>query len=191
MSPESGESLMLWTVRCSVAFYGVALHDWMFPSDSSKRRYSICWLLSWMLCVIHVLCAFHFRHEWNHEAAIQHTTEMTWQVTGINWGGGLYINYVFLVTWGFSAIRAAANGSLQPGKTLDTFFHAFAAFMMFNATAVFGPSWWWIPVLCLIALIGWKKTHSEVRKNAVEQTVAEPVSGAGPESGSPHPERSE
>jgi len=163
MSPEAGEQLMLWTVRASVGCYVAALWRWLFFTGNDDRIYARCWFISWVLCVIHVICAFHFRHQWNHDKAIQHTAEMTENVVGISWGGGLYINYVFLVCWGCSAIPGLVGKALTPRATswLTTGLHLFVAFMMFNATAIFGPAWWWIPTLSLIAAVTsrWWRQH--------------------------------
>jgi hypothetical protein len=140
----------------------VALWHWLFGKRNSEdgfpfpdRTYHYFWIAAWILCVIHVICAFHFRHHWVHDAAIQHTAEMTERIVGIRWGGGLYVNYVFLICWGASAIPSlfGYGGHAQSQRWLETGLHAFAAFMMFNATAIFGPPWWWIPTIVVIAAI--------------------------------------
>ncbi len=160
MSPEAGEYLMLWTVRASVACYVIALWRWLFVAGDDGRIYSGFWFASWLLCVIHVICAFHFRHQWNHDKAIQHTADMTERVVGLNWGGGLYINYVFLLCWGCSAISGLLRreSNLTATHWLTLSLHVFVAFMMFNATAIFGPVWWWIPTLIVVATVIWRFT---------------------------------
>ena len=170
MSPDTGEYLILWTARASVACYVAALWCWLFAgvrqrrSDSAAvgpadRVYILFWSGAWLLCVLHVVCAFQFRHHWVHSAALQHTAEMTERVVGINWGGGLYINYVFLICWGVSSVRSLrilGHPSLRR-PVFETYMHGFAAFMMFNATAVFGPWWWWIPSIIVVALVSYRK----------------------------------
>ena len=169
MRPEPGEHLMLWTVRASVGCYVVALWRWLFaqvPAESTgsaatqsgDRVYNRFWFAAWLLCVLHVICAFHFRHHWVHSVAIQHTADMTERVVGIHWGGGLYVNYVFLLCWGASVAGALRHGRNQTvrGRRLENIMHAFAAFMMFNATAVFGPLWWWIPTIAIVAAIAYR-----------------------------------
>ena len=154
MSSEAGEHLMLWTVRVSVVCYVVALWRWLFFPITPDRLYARFWPAAWLLCVLHVLFAFHFRHQWNHTAALQHTAEMTERVVGLYWGGGLYINYLFLICWGISAGFTLCS-DMRPARTIDMALHAFAAFMMFNATAVFGPPWWWIPTIIVAAAIAY------------------------------------
>lgn len=149
MDTVLGENLILWTVRISVTFYACATWRYLFHvrrsvgTDNIFRR---LWLAAWAMCVVHVICAFHFQHHWNHAAAVRHTAEMTARVVGWYWGGGLYINYVFLLMWGVDAMkrfRASDQG-------LGIIMHATAAFMMFNATVVFGPAWWWIPLILFV-----------------------------------------
>ena len=156
MDTELGRNLILWTVRISVAFYAVAAWQFLFlrtESDETRRladrRYTLLWMASWCFCVIHVLCAYHFEHHWTQIAALKHTAEMTNRVVGINWAGGLYVNYIFLSYWGFDVVRRLLTGSRS-----SIAMHLVAAFMMFNATVVFGPRWWFLPAglfLCAIA----------------------------------------
>ena len=166
MSPEAGEHLMLWSVRTSVVCYVVALWRWVCVPVSPDRTYSRFWLAAWLLCVLHVFCAFHFRHHWNHAAAIEHTAQMTERVVGLYWGGGLYINYIFLILWGISAVFTSGFGVILP-TGIDRSLHAFTAFMMFNATAVFGPVWWWIPAFLAVTTVvyGIMKTRRSGSQN--------------------------
>jgi hypothetical protein len=145
MDTEFGRNMILWTVRFSVVLYVVAVWCRQFGvgRPGSDRRVTIAWSLSWLLCIAHVVCAFHFEHHWSQEAALKHTAEMTERVVGIHWGGGLYINYLFLTWWGVDACRLI-HGSTQRTSAA---FQWTAAFMMFNATVVFGPRWWIIPML--------------------------------------------
>ncbi len=153
MDSFTGRILILWTVRIAVLLYAIAAWRYLFVCrnrKSSDSVYKITWAAAWAFCVVHVAFAFHFEHHWSHTAAIRHTAEMTERVVGLNWGGGLWINYAFLTWWGVDAVRQFC-GSQAASSSL---FHAVAAFMFFNATAVFGPSWWWIPVsVCFVAVV--------------------------------------
>ena len=48
---------------------------------------------------MHVICAFQFYHEWSHLVAHEHTARQTAVALGIDWGGGLYMNYLFIGVW--------------------------------------------------------------------------------------------
>ena len=141
MDSEPGRSLILWTARSGVACYLLAI--WV---RCSRRRqlpgqhtaFPGLWTVAWLLMMAHVGCAYHFEHRWSQAAAVRHTAEMTERVVGWYWSGGLYINYVFLLAWGIDALSGILRYSSGSAFTM----HAVAAFMMFNATIVFGPPWW-------------------------------------------------
>ena len=57
----------------------------------------------------HVACAFHFHHQWSHAVAYGDTARQTAEFTGWNWGGGLYLNYLFAVVWLISGSSFSAN----------------------------------------------------------------------------------
>jgi len=67
-------------------------------------------------------------------------------VTGWNWGGGLYLNYLFTLLWVADTAcdwRAFVTGRIvRPRIRLAV--RGFLAFMAVNATLVFGPPGWWI-----------------------------------------------
>ena len=157
MDTELGRNMILWTVRLSVALYVVAMWRCLFcrTSGVADRRLTIAWSLSWLLCIVHVVCAFHFEHHWSQQAALKHTAEMTKRVVGIDWGGGLYINYLFLIWWGVDVYRLLrCRTQRTAGILLGT-----AAFMMFNATVVFGPPWWIIPTIVFAIAVAICRRH--------------------------------
>ncbi|MEZ6121763.1 MAG: hypothetical protein R3C49_01155 [Planctomycetaceae bacterium] len=146
MDTVPGYNCIVWTVRLSVALYAASVwksvnrRNGAFGAD---RVRAWLWSSSWLMCVVHVLCAFHFQHHWDHDAALLHTAEMTERVVGLHWSGGLYINYLFLVMWGCDCISQLIGIRTHSPVTMQ----AVAAFMMFNATAIFGPGWWWAVVV--------------------------------------------
>ena len=157
---DFGMNCTLWTVRISVLLYAVAVYRVRVRpavgQESPDIVYRWTWAGSWTLCIVHVLCAFHFIHRWSHHAALEHTAEMTERVVGIYWSGGLYINYIFLAVWGADAV--AQFRSHRTSKLL----HFVAAFMMFNATVVFGPVWWIAPAAILVGILSfatYKRSH--------------------------------
>lgn len=153
MDSEPGRSLIVWTIRVSVTLYAWSLFTFVkCGRQKSKIPHTdqYIWAASWVLCVVHVLLAFHFEHHWSHQEALKHTAEVTASVTGFNWSIGLYVNYLFLVLWGINVARRIRS----PATTTTLTFHLVAAFMMLNATAVFGPHFW-IPVVICYAIVLW------------------------------------
>ena len=101
LQTEIGGFLMHWSARLAIACYVVRLLiDVARPTGRIARR-TACW--SWTvgcgLLVIHVLIAFATVHGWSHRAAFDHTAVRTEEVTGIDWGGGLFFNYAFTLIW--------------------------------------------------------------------------------------------
>jgi hypothetical protein len=91
--------------------------------------------------LIHILWAFHFYHQWSQLSALRETARQTNEVTGLNWSGGLYVNYAVLIGWTVDVcwwwFRGLESYWTRP-KWLTITWHAFLVFIIFNATIVFG-----------------------------------------------------
>jgi hypothetical protein len=77
-----------------------ALAEWLWwrrPSRGAAAR--AFWTCGAALTVLHVAAVFHFVHDWSGSAALAHTARQTAALTGVNWGGGLYVNYAFVSLW--------------------------------------------------------------------------------------------
>lgn len=145
-----GELLTIWSVRLVVACYlGRYLLDVMSTADDRRRRQSrVLWTAGCLLYLIHVVCAFAFFHDWSHNRAYAHTAAQTREIVGWDWGGGLYFNYLFTVVWIADVVRQwirIDNRRIGSSRLLDFAVQSFLAFMVLNATVVFGPPFWkWI-----------------------------------------------
>ena len=51
------------------------------------------------LALTHFLAAFHWHYGWSHTRAVSATAEQTARVFGVDWGGGVWVNYAFLAAW--------------------------------------------------------------------------------------------
>ena len=135
-----GELVTRWTVRLAVLAYfvGAALRAGHGSSGQQKLAGAV-WTMGSMFYLAHVACAFQFFHHWSHAAAYQRTAEQTAAVTGWNWGGGLYFNYVFTAVWLADTVMLWLSTSYGPGtRWLEAAIQVFLWFMVFNATVVFG-----------------------------------------------------
>jgi len=113
-----------------------------------------------MALLAHFICAFQFYHAWSHASAYNETARQTSEVFGINWGGGLFINYAVAILWmtdvgwwwfaGVSAYRRRA-------WLLTLSWHSFLIFIIFNATVVFkdGLARWVGLLVCLTLCLSW------------------------------------
>lgn len=159
MSPQFGEALTRWAVRLAVACYlarvlidvaGLSNGRW----QGVARR---LWTAGAGLYLLHVAAAFHFFHGWSHADAWRFTAEQTRAVTGLDWGGGLYVNYAFTVVWLADVLAWWRIGTEHPRRCRRVYWavQAIFAFMVFNATAVFGPPFWrWIAAAVAVLLAG-------------------------------------
>lgn len=160
-----------WTARLAVmAYYFRLILDVRLArcrtaelghsSGSSVRTQllSRCARSSWtagaILNLLHALSAFTLIHGWSQAVAMEHTAEQTQSVIGISAGYGLYVNYAFTLLWIADAVIWWSVGINWPYRSRARFWatHLVFAFIVFNATVVFGP-WWWTPVTAIVALV--------------------------------------
>lgn len=97
------------------------------------------WTAGWAFLVAHLVFAMFAVHGGSWSAAYDHTTERTYQAVGWRWGGGLWINFLTTAVWGIDVGRLwIKKGTLQRTIAWDLACQTYLAFMMFNATVVFG-----------------------------------------------------
>ena len=154
---ELGESLTRWTVRIALACYLARIFIDLREGRNTHSERTARWLWTTGLAfyLAHVAAAFHFAHHWSHADAYAHTAAQTKSIVGIHWGDGIYFNYAFTLLWLGDVALWWRNGSAHlrnsPGayRTIQVVF----AFMMFNATVVFGPPFWkWVALAVLLPL---------------------------------------
>jgi hypothetical protein len=160
MDAQVVELLTRWTVRLAVgSYFGRVLLDlWMWRSGALRRANLArrVWTLGCCLYILHVVCAFAFFHAWSHDHAYRHTAQRTQSLTGLDWGGGLYVNYALTAWWIGDTLAWWIGGATLPyrsGFYLGAL-HAAFAFVVVNATVVFGPPMWkWIAVAAATVLV--------------------------------------
>lgn len=127
--------------------------------------------------LLHVACAFHYYHDWSQASAYRETARQTAEVTGMNWGGGLFINYALIIGWIADAVwwRRGLEAYRNRPRWLVAAWQGFLIFIIFNATVVFktGPLRWIGSGLCLWLVFLWlfvSKTlgRSEAKPNFKE-----------------------
>lgn len=130
-------TIWIMIVAFAVGFAAFALsrnrHNW----DSAAR---LAWTAACAALLAHIAFAFHFYHAWSHDAAYRETARQTENVTGLNWGAGLYINYAVIIglvletIWWWVVGLEAYRHRRWP---LIAAWHGFLIFIIFNATVVF------------------------------------------------------
>ena len=110
------------------------------------------------LC-FHVFSAFLLQHHWSHAAAWEHTRQRTLELTGFNSGDGLYANYAMTIIWLIDVTGWWTR--LDWPRRFRVWYWAvqiFFAFMVVNATLVFGPWYWWIAAAVMaISILGLRR----------------------------------
>lgn len=138
----------VWTARACAVLWLVSLATALQSGRKGafSRRWKVLWSVAGILLGVHILVAFHFEHAWSHVAAYRHTARQTAATVGLNWGGGIYFNYAALGIWLADVILIwRRRGALLGSQRWRVFVDWFIAFMMINATVVFG-AWGWKPL---------------------------------------------
>ncbi|HKO97529.1 MAG TPA: hypothetical protein VJU86_11075 [Pyrinomonadaceae bacterium] len=171
---ESGEVITRATIWVTIVAYTAgaatyALSRKRLKWDSAAR---VSWTIACVSLLAHVASAFYFYHGWSHQAAHRETARQTNEVVGINWGGGLYVNYALLALWTIDVgwwWLCGLEGYRRRPFWLVSVWHGFLFFIIFNSTVVFGNGWVrWVGVgVCLGVCLAWwlafRKRSSEVK----------------------------
>lgn len=136
-----GELLTRITIWLAIGGYavGVAASVLFRASRRWQERARWAWTIGWASLAAHTICALHFYHAWSQTAAYQETARQTADVTGWEWGGGLFINYAFLAAWAADVVWWWRGLDLyrQRHWLLTAVWQGIFVFMIFNATVVF------------------------------------------------------
>jgi hypothetical protein len=157
----TGEVLTRATVWTAVAGYAIGFC--VFTLSRGRRWDStvrVVWTIACASLFAHFVCAFHFYHHWRHAAAYRETARQTEALFGLNWGGGVFINYGVLVVWiidvGWWWLRGIESYRARPA-ILVLAWHAFLIFIIFNGTVIFahGPARWIGAVVYIVLSLCW------------------------------------
>jgi hypothetical protein len=127
------------TIAVSIVAWATA--EWMRrrgPRDRDVVARAI-WTAGVLLLATHTLAAFHIVHGWSHRAAAAETARQTAALTGIDWGGGIFVNYAFLAVWAADAgwWWASPDSYRSRSHTIETAVFLFFVFMFVNGAIVF------------------------------------------------------
>jgi hypothetical protein len=174
-----GEFLTRVTIWAALAGYVSGAACYLL----SRRRHSwdaaarLVWTFACISLIAHVACAFHFYHGWSHDAAYRETARQTAEVVGLNWGGGLFINYLLITGWMADVIwwwRGLDAYRLRPAL-LVVAWHGFLLFIFFNGTVIFEKGflrWLGLGSFVALALLWWRASSSgPVRKASEHRTI--------------------
>lgn len=138
----SGELLTRLTIW--IAIFGYVSGTIAFALARNKHQGDkiarLAWTAASAAVLVHAFCAFHFYHAWSEAAAYRETARQTDELFGLNWGGGLYVNYALILGWvvdvGWWWVRGLGSYRRRP-RLLIAAWHGFLIFIIFNSTVVF------------------------------------------------------
>ena len=93
------------------------------------------------LLLTHIALAFHVKYDWNHAVAVRETARQTSATFGLDWGGGVYINYLFALVWAIDSWwwhTHPAEAAARPAA-LRWALRIFYLTIVFNGAVVFVP----------------------------------------------------
>ena len=141
---QPGDAMMRAAILASIAAYTAAEYLWFKKRRSAFGLRAVLWTLAAALCVAHSALAFAVHHHWSHAAAVRQTATQTAAVTGLEWGGGVYVNYAFLLIWTADVawLWIAPAAYLRRSSLLNTALSAFFLFIFVNGAVIFarGPA---------------------------------------------------
>lgn len=114
-------------------------------------RNAWAWLLAWAAMAVHLAVAMGVAHGWSHAHAYDHTEEVS------GFGPGIYVSYAVVSLWGLDAVLGVSGVGV---RWLYLVTRGLVAFVMFNATVVYGT---WpgkvlgLAVFALLAWVWWKR----------------------------------
>ena len=139
---SKGEILTRITVWAALAGYAVGASAYLLGRgrrswDAAART---AWAVGCASLIAHVAFANHFHHNWSQTSVYRETARETAEVTGLEWGGGMFINYALVLGWIIDVAWWRLKGLVAYRNRpawLSAAWHGFLFFIVFNATVVF------------------------------------------------------
>jgi hypothetical protein len=101
------------------------------------------WATGVTLCAIHMALAMASVHGWSHASAVAATALATRSTFGVNWGGGVYVNYAFLAIWALETVwwGVAPDRYARRGRAVRWSLRVFYFVVILNAAVIFAVGW--------------------------------------------------
>jgi len=122
---------------------GWAASEWIQSSAETpvpEKRARASFTLGGLFLALHTALALHLRHAWSQTDALREIARQTAEVTGLAFGGGLFVNYGFLGFWAAEALWWWCSPAGYRGRpaALGGASRAVFLFMFVNGAVVFG-----------------------------------------------------
>jgi len=156
------EIAVFYTITAAVLCWAVA--------EALASR--VFWTAGALLALLHSAAAFVVFYEGSHETARAETMRQTAELTGLEFSGGIYVNYLFLLVWLADAAWwwvAPASYKARP-RALALAVRGFIFFVIVNGAVVFADGWARVVGLVALILAGSGTLHR--RRRSVKATSA-------------------
>ena len=139
---STGQILTSITIWISIGTYAAGLVTFARSSTRPNRDAAarLLWTVACAALLAHVAFAFQNYHGWSHTVAYVDTARQTREVIGLNWGGGLYVNYILVLGWVADLLwwwLGGIDSYRRRPRLLIIAWHAFLIFIIFNSTVIF------------------------------------------------------
>ncbi len=159
---STGQILTSITIWISIGAYAAGVVIFTLSSTRPNRDAAarLLWTIACAALLLHVVFAFQNYHGWSHTAAYIDTARQTREVMGLNWGGGLYVNYILVFVWIADLIwwwLGGIDSYRRRPRLLVIAWHTFLIFIIFNSTVIFasGVARWAGLLVCVGLGIVW------------------------------------
>ena len=143
----AGELLTRLTIWMALACYSVSVGLGLLRPERGRRWARYFWTSGLAFFLVHVTAAFHYYYDWSHTVGINETARQTRELTGVDSGSGLYLNYLFSLVWLSDGVYwwvVGVNRYASRPRWVSGTVHGFFIFMIVNGAVVFvkGPTRW-------------------------------------------------
>ena len=134
VSPQAPSLIVIETAVFASIAAGVVC--WAIGEAGRSR---IWWTAGAVLTLLHSIAAFGLVYGWSHDTARRLTAQQTAALTGIDFGGGIYVNYLFLLVWLADAAWwwTFPQGYARRSRWLSAIVRAFIFFVVVNGAVIF------------------------------------------------------
>lgn len=159
----AAELLVFGTIALAVGCWAVG--------EAFRNR--ACWVLGALLTTVHSVAAFVTIYGGSHDIARRETARQTAALTGLEFTGGIYINYAFLLVWSADAVWWLASPRTYTSRPapLSWAVRAFIFFIVFNGAVVFADGWARVIGTAAVALVVAAAAARLVARNAGPRTL--------------------
>ena len=154
-------------IVAEIAVFGsiaVAVVCWAIGEAGRSRFW---WTSGAVLALLHSIAAFGLFYGWSHDTARRLTAQQTAALTGIDFGAGIYVNYVFLLVWLADAAWWWTSPRTYAGRSrwLSSIVRAFIFFVVVNGAVIFADGLArLVGTLCVaVVLLAWTSRCLRVR----------------------------